>query len=97
MIDRPSSRPGPDHHPMWPEYRAAVASCAFVSAEAVSPAMRLDQDLGLDSLALTELVVVLIVDFGWDALGEDLEEREWKGTTVGELFGELIDAKNSSA
>jgi acyl carrier protein len=59
-----------------------------VPAEDLAPSMRLDQDLALDSLALTEVVVLLIVDFDMETLAEELEQRDWRGVTLGDLYGE---------
>jgi acyl carrier protein len=72
----------------WDEFVAAIAAIASVSAGRITHATRIDPDLGLDSLALTELVVLLIVDFGMDHLGAELEHRDWSQVTVGDLYAE---------
>jgi acyl carrier protein len=82
----------PETGDIWPEFAAAVAACAFVSVDGITPATRLDADLGMDSLSLTELVVVLIVDFGAADLGDTLDDRDWAGVTVGQLFDECRGA-----
>jgi acyl carrier protein len=76
------------HERSWDGFVTAVATAAHVRPEAITPSTRLDEDLGIDSLALAEVVVVLIVDFGMDAMAEQLDQRDWSGVTVGELYDE---------
>jgi acyl carrier protein len=45
-------------------------------------------DLGIDSLALSELVVFLLVDLQMTSLESDLGKRDWTMVKVGELFDE---------
>jgi acyl carrier protein len=72
----------------WEDFVAAVAAAAQVREDAISPATRLGTDLGVDSLALTEVVVMLIVDFDMDGLSDQLDQRQWGSVTVGELYDE---------
>ena len=72
----------------WEEFSAAVASVADVADGSVERSSRLTGDLGMDSLALTELVVMLIVDMGMNTVADSLEERSWDDVTVGQLYDE---------
>ena len=76
-----------DEH-RWERFVHAIAAAAQVRPEAISRTTRLDDDLGIDSLALAELVVMLIVDFGMETLADDFDERDWSGVTVGALYEE---------
>jgi acyl carrier protein len=73
-----------DEH--WTEFAGAVAGLAGVPAEHVTTDTRLVDDLGLDSLALAELVVTLVADFGIESLAQDFDERNWAAVTVGALY-----------
>ena len=72
----------------WEQFASAIAEAGEVSVETITPESRLLEDLGLDSLALSEVVVLLMVDFGMSALEKELASREWERVTVGELFDE---------
>jgi acyl carrier protein len=72
----------------WEGFVTAVATAAHVRPDAITRSTRLDEDLGIDSLALAEVVVVLIVDFGMENIAEQLDQRDWSGVTVGELYDE---------
>lgn len=72
----------------WREFAQAVAGAANVPAEAITAESRLLDDLGLDSLALSEVVVMLLVDLGMASLESGLGQRDWRHVTVGELFEE---------
>jgi acyl carrier protein len=72
----------------WAEFTAAIAEVARVPADAIAPGTRLIGDLGLDSLALAELVVLLLTEIGVPSLEDELAGREWEQATVGELFAE---------
>lgn len=50
--------------------------------------MRLIADLGLDSLALAEVITALVLDFGMESLAADLDDRQWELVTLGELHEE---------
>ena len=81
----------------WEAFSAAVAASVHVPAEQISPRTRLDRDLGLDSLALTELVVLLIVEFDMQGLAAELEQRDWTTVTVGALYEEYRNGREAAA
>lgn len=72
----------------WSSFATAIAQTAGVPAERIEPGTRLLEDLGLDSLALSEVIVLLLVDFEMFSLEQELSKREWRHVTVGELFQE---------
>lgn len=72
----------------WPEFAAHISEAANVPVESIEPGTRLLEDLGLDSLALVEVIVTLLVDLDMTSLQSDLAKREWLHVTVGELFAE---------
>jgi len=80
----------------WRELVAGIAAIARVDASAITPQTRLVEDLALDSLALTEVVVLMLVDFGLADTDGELEERDWTGVTIGAVFEEL-DRRSASA
>jgi acyl carrier protein len=65
-----------------------VAVTLNVSSAGLRPETRLIEDLGLDSLALAELLVVMITELRMERLAEDLGDREWTNVTLGELYEE---------
>jgi hypothetical protein len=69
----------------WDRFAADVAAIAQVPAEAVSRDARVIEDLGLDSLALLEVVVLLAETTGGVGT-EELETRRWDGVRLGDLF-----------
>lgn len=75
----------------WEEFTEAIAGVARVPSSGITERTRLVEDLGLDSLTLTEVVVLLIVDFELERLGDELGERDWDGVTVGALFDEYLN------
>jgi acyl carrier protein len=70
----------------WDELANAVAEIARVERADIGPDTRLVDDLHLDSLALAQLAVTLIVDFDMGWLSDELERRQWSGITAGELY-----------
>jgi acyl carrier protein len=54
----------------------------------IKPETRLVEDLGLDSLALAELITFLMETYGAPNLSQQLEDRVWEGVTAGTLFEE---------
>jgi acyl carrier protein len=74
----------------WQEFSDGVAGAARVPQARITPGTRLIEDLDLDSLALTEVIVVLISDFGFEQLDDELGDRVWEGVTVGDLFDEYV-------
>ncbi len=80
--------PSTSDEQQWERFVNAIAAAAQVRPETISRASRLEYDLGIDSLALAELVVMLIVDFGMGTLADDFDQRDWSGITVGALYEE---------
>lgn len=78
----------PDERVEWAEFVGAIAEIAEIGHEGVGRESRLLEDLNLDSLALAELVALLLVELEMGTLESDLVERDWKLVTVGELFDE---------
>jgi len=74
--------------PGWEQFRDKVAAIAEVAPAQVTESTRVVEDLGLDSLALTELVVMLIDDYGMTSLYAGLETKSWQDTAAGELLAE---------
>lgn len=72
----------------WDEFAAAIGGAANIAGSAIDRRSRLLEDLGLDSLALAEVVVLLLVDFNMTRLGVELGKRNWTLVTVGELYDE---------
>jgi acyl carrier protein len=70
----------------WGELMAEVAPFTEVAPERISRDSMLIEDLGLDSLALTELLITLIEEHGAEPLTEELFSRSWERVTLGELF-----------
>jgi acyl carrier protein len=68
-----------------------VAEVSERDATGIAVGSRLIDDLGMDSLALTELVLVCIESFGVDELADSLE-RDWEAVTVGDLHRECCAA-----
>ena len=75
----------------WESFVAQVALIAKVDSKAIGRETRLAADLGLDSLAITELVVALIDEFGVETLADRLDELDWEAVTLGQLFDEHLD------
>jgi acyl carrier protein len=74
----------------WDEFRAEVAQVADVSPGEIDDQTRVLEDLGLDSLALTELVVILVDKYDVWSLSKDLENRRWANVTVRQLYDEYL-------
>jgi acyl carrier protein len=73
---------------IWDEFISVVAEFTELPVESI-------ENLGLDSLALTELLITLIEDHGVDALTEDLFERSWERVTLAALFEKYCNGKPS--
>jgi acyl carrier protein len=80
----------------WQSFAASVAQVAGLPAERVEPGTKVIEDLGLDSLALTELVVLLIDEYDMASLYKSLETRSWADTTVAQLFDEAVRSQPSA-
>jgi len=61
---------------------AAVAEIGDLAPTDISGESRLVEDLGLDSIALAEVVAYLIVDWEMESVAADLEERDWASVTI---------------
>jgi acyl carrier protein len=72
----------------WDAFAEVVAEVADCDPAALRPEMRLIADLGLDSLALAELITALVLDFDMESLARDLDDRQWELLTLGELHEE---------
>jgi acyl carrier protein len=70
----------------WSAMIGEVARFARVPAESIDRDSTLIEDLGFDSLALTELLVTLIEEHDVDALSGDLFARSWENVTLAELY-----------
>jgi acyl carrier protein len=70
----------------WNELVGEVADFAQVPDQAIDRQTLLIEDLGLDSLALTELLITLIEEYEIDALSAELFARTWERVSIGELF-----------
>jgi hypothetical protein len=91
VVGSPSAGPEPKWDPItWEEFVAEVATIAQVPLEEVQPETRVLEDLALDSLALTELGVVLIDRYDSWSISRDLETRSWEGLTVRSLYHEYL-------
>jgi acyl carrier protein len=74
----------------WLEFRAAIADACRLPAEDIGREMMLIGDLGLDSLALSELALVLIVDLHMVSIADGLEECRWESLSVGSLYDQWL-------
>jgi Phosphopantetheine attachment site len=72
----------------WEEFRARLSELTGVPLEDVTPAARLVEDLGLDSLGITEVAVLLLVDYELDGLSDGLQRSGWDGVTAGDVYEE---------
>jgi acyl carrier protein len=75
-----------DPHMNWEDFAHAVAEVAGADSSQVGHRTRLVGDLGLDSLALTEVLVMLMVDLQMTSVADQLAERDWGRVTVGDLY-----------
>lgn len=76
----------------WGEFAAEVASILEASPDAIGTEARLVEDLGFDSLSLTELVVFLSDKHEMFADAEALDDRVWEDVTAGDLYAEYLAA-----
>lgn len=75
----------------WTAFVGVLAELAEVSSEEIGRDTRLVQDLDLDSMALVELIVSVLVDLGVDSMPEELWDTEWTTISAGTLFDACID------
>jgi acyl carrier protein len=69
----------------WDSFVAELALIARMPTAEIEAGARLVEDLGLDSVALSEVVVVLIDQHGADP-DPQLLEQSWEGLTVRGVF-----------
>lgn len=81
----------------WERFAAALAEITQLPLDAVNPGSRLIEDLGLDSLALVELVVFAIETYNPATVSKELDARQWEGVTAGEFFGECAPGQLTPA
>ena len=74
----------------WEQFAGEVADLADRPVEEIDETSRLVEDLGLDSVALAELVVILIERYDMYSLSKTLEERSWEQVTVRSLYDEYL-------
>jgi len=72
----------------WTDLAVEIAAIGRLPVERVEPEALLIDDLGFDSLAIAELIVLLVDDYGISTLPQDLESRDWTDVTVGQLRDE---------
>jgi acyl carrier protein len=62
-----------------------LAEVAEVAPDTITRETRLVDDLNLDSLGLTEAVVILLADLELEELPDSLASADWSTLTVGEV------------
>lgn len=72
----------------WDQFAEVIAAIADCEPSALTPEMRLIADLGLDSLALAEVITALVLDLDMESLASDLDDRQWELVTLGDLHEE---------
>jgi hypothetical protein len=72
----------------WREFLDTLSEILPASGAELKPGARLIEDLGLDSLALAELIIVVIEKYDPPSLTRPLKDRTWEGVTLGRLFQE---------
>jgi acyl carrier protein len=84
--------PGPDaaDQRRWDELASTISEISRRPKELIRPETRLVEDLNLDSLAVLEIVVGMLVDFGVEELPRSLEETDWRGVTLGDLYDACV-------
>lgn len=78
----------------WESFVAQLAVIAHREPSIIAPETRLVADLGLDSLAITELAVALMDEFGVEAVTDRMDEIEWEALTVGRVFDDYVDGRD---
>jgi acyl carrier protein len=80
----------------WEDFVAVIAEIAEADCDDVRPHVRLVEDLNLDSLALLEVIVGLVVDLGLEELSDEMQASTWRGVTVGDLYKEYVQRAPSA-
>jgi acyl carrier protein len=70
----------------WEIFVSSIAEIAQVSPGEIRQESGLVDDLGLDSVALAEVVVLLVDDFDIAEVSTGVADGDWSTITVGELF-----------
>jgi hypothetical protein len=70
----------------WDLFVGHLAEVAGVAPAAIGRGTRLVDDLNLDSLGLTEAVVILLADLELEELPGSLAAADWSALTVGEVY-----------
>jgi acyl carrier protein len=83
-------RPSGEAAANWDDFAGQLAELADCPPERVHRDTRVIEDLGLDSLALAELVVVLMEKYRMSSVSQTLEDRVWENFTVGALYDEYL-------
>ena len=73
----------------WMGFKHRLADVTQIPADEISSDTQLVSGLGLDSLALAELVMALRESYESPARQIQLEGRNWQTITVGQLFEEF--------
>lgn len=81
----------------WNELVDEAARFAQVPADSIGRETFLIEGLGLDSLALTELLITLIEEHGAEALADELFARSWERVTLAQLFETYCKEESPSA
>jgi acyl carrier protein len=76
----------------WDEFAAAVAEIAQRPADHVTRDSLVVEDLALDSVALAELVILLLDDYEVDGLSRELEDTAWNRLPLGRIFDDHLSA-----
>jgi acyl carrier protein len=87
----PSTTPRQRDPEDWGTFASYVAEIAGVEPSGVRREMRLVDDLNLDSLGVTELVVLLLADFELEGLSQRLVNADWTVVTVGDIYDEYSE------
>jgi hypothetical protein len=72
----------------WHEFVDPLAEIFPGSRGELKPESRLIEDLGVDSLALAELIIILVEKYDPASLSRRLDDRVWEEVTLGMLFQE---------
>lgn len=75
-------------HTDWPGFKQRLAETTQIPAGEITADAKLVPGLGLDSLALAELVIGLREAYESPARQIQLEGRNWQTITVGQLYEE---------
>jgi acyl carrier protein len=78
------SRPSPS----WEAFASDLAQVVEVPVEKILPESRLIEDLDADSVALVELIVAIVNDYGV-AMPNGLDPSRLEGLTAGQLFDSI--------